>query len=204
MDKIKIPLSKANKKKFRDLYLQYYLKDAPDNINDESLIKAVQDYEAKQNPNSENGTKPEGTENEAGKAGNAKSDEQLRQEAVKRFVEVAGQQPSEELTTDEINAESLTLENRKEGSKKYFDLFGSQPTETMTNDQIFNAIEVKEKEIAELNEPKEKKPEAFEYNPETQVVAQHRDTNEIRIFNKQTMRYLKEWKELPRVPKEIQ
>lgn len=201
MDTIKIPLSKANKAKFRDLYLKYYLKDAPSNITDEKLIKAVQDYEAKnQNQNSENGTEQKGNPNEAGSTG---SDVE-RDEAVKRFVKIAGVEPDEKLTTEEINAESLMLENRKVGSEKYFGLFGEQPTESMTNEQIFNAIDVKESEIAKANEKPAKSDPEVSFDPEKQMLVKNKKTGEQMVINKPTFKFLQnDFEELAVVPKEI-
>ena len=198
MDTIKIPLSKANKAKFRDLYLKYYLKDAPSNITDEKLIKAVQDYEAKnQNPDSKNGTKQKGNANKVGS-------EVERDEAIKRFVKMAGVEPDEKLTTEEINAESLTLENRKVGSEKYFGLFGEQPTESMTNEQIFNAIEVKESEIAKANEKPAVTEKRITFDPAKQMLVKNKKSGEQIVINKQTFKFLKnDFEELAVVPKEI-
>lgn len=196
----RLPLSKTSREAFERRYQELFLREADANVSDEVLMKFVNDYETQKNPNSEDGKEQEGIQTNEG---NGKSEEQLREEAVKRFIDVAGVNPDESLTTEEIIAGSLTLENRKFGSKEYFDLFGTQPTESMTNEQIFNAIDVKKSELAQAEKPKGK-PKAEFVLEEGQVLATHKVTGEEKVFNVRTLKYLTDWEETPIAPKEIQ
>ena len=192
-----MPLSKSSRQAFEKRYQEIFLKEAEKGISDEALMKAVNNNDEKKS-NQENGTQSQGNQNQAG---NGKTEEQLRKESVKRYVDASGKQPEETWSTEEINAEALTFENRKEGEKKYFDLFGEKPLETMTNDQIFSAIDSKKGEIDSANMPKVEKSAEVDLK-EGQVIARHKASGEEKVFQAQTLKYLQDWEEVPQVPKE--
>lgn len=192
-----MPLSKSSRQAFEKRYQEIFLNEATKGISDEALMKAVNEHDEKTS-NQEDRTQSQGNQNQAG---NGKTEEQLRQEAVKRYVDASGKQPEETLSTDEINAEALTFENRKEGEKQYFNLFGEKPLETMTNDQIFSAIDSKKGEIDSANMPKVEKFAEVDLK-EGQVLAKHKTSGEEKVFQAQTLKYLQDWEEVPQVPKE--
>lgn len=204
----KLPLSSTSRKAFERRYQELFLREAEKGISDEKLMKSVNDYESKSNPNSQE-QKQEGIQDQVGNVSNdanietEKTEGQRHEDAVGRYVAIAGVQPMLEWSTEEMNAESLRLENLKEGSAKYFDLFGMKPIDSMTNEQIFNAIETKEKEIAKAKEAKKEDTTAGVSLETGQVLAKHKVTGESRVFNAHTLKYLNDWEETPIPPKEL-
>ena len=86
-------------------------------------------------------------------------------------------------------------------NKRYFDLFGQKPAQIMTAEQVLNAISVKEDELQKAEKPKV---EVFSdvALTDNQVIAVNK-AGEQRIFEKQTLKFLPEWKIVVPVPEEV-
>lgn len=213
----KLPLSKTSRKAFERRYQELFLREAEEGVSDEKLMKAVNDYESKQNPNPES-KEQEGIKTETGNVSDGKGTEEgnktltvdisdrilkANQDAYK---EITGKDADESWDNDKVVEEIENFrytETRKAASNKYFDLFGSQPIDSMTNEQISNAVDVKQQEIDKANEAKEQ-PQAPDVSLQAgQVLATHKVTGETKVFNQITLKYLNDWEETPIAPKEL-
>lgn len=206
----KLPLSKTSRKAFERRYQELFLREAEEGVSDEKLMKAVNDYESKQNPNPES-KEQEGIQTETGNVSDGEGTEEgiesvvftLNQDVYKSLT---GKEADESWDNDKVVEEIENfryIETRKSASNKYFDLFGSQPIESMTNEQISNAVDVKQQEIDKANEAKEQ-PQAPDVSLQAgQVLATQKVTGETKVFNQLTLKYLNDWEETPIAPKEL-
>lgn len=71
----KLPLSKTSRKAFERRYQELFLREAEEGVSDEKLMKAVNDYESKQNPNPES-KEQEGIQTETGNVSDGKGTEE--------------------------------------------------------------------------------------------------------------------------------
>lgn len=188
----KLPLAKTSRQAFEKRFEEIFLKEAGKDISDEVLMKAVNDHDAK-NPGSTSGQKQEAVQDEEINPGTEE-------------VIIDGDQAGEVILDQsgkalEVDVLELTEDQVKEISAKYFDLFGAKPLQSMTTDQMLNSIAIKQEEIDNAEKPKEVAKQQFELK-EGQVVAKNASGQEM-VFNKQTLKFLPEWKQVAEVPNEV-
>lgn len=193
----KLPLAKSSRQAFEKRFEEIFLKEAGKDISDEVLMKAVNDHDAK-NPGSTSGQKQEAVQNEEINPG---TDEAGKIESG------AGDQPDEVVKDQKGNLVDkdqelpMSEEEIKKSLEKYFDLFGQKPLQSMTMEQVLNSISIKQEEIDNAEKPKEVAKQQFELK-EGQVVAKNASGQEM-VFNKQTLKFLPEWKQVAEVPNEV-
>ena len=198
MKTYKIPLTKKDKAELLQKYQDFHLRPAPNNIGDETLVKAVQQIDDAKNPQSDETSK--GAENT-----NASNPETTDGTGTEQQIETS--QTSEGVsngkTPIETAAELLTERNR------FFALNGKDAPESATTEQLKEQNDLKQKQIDDAkakSSPKEEKAE-IEYDRDTQYLLKKGD--EVRIVAKTTWdKFLYQspdgWEKHTPKPKELQ
>lgn len=208
MKTYKIPLTKKDKAELLQKYQDFHLRPAPNNIADETLVKAVQQIDDAKNPQSNETSK--GAENT-----NASNPETTEGAGAEPKVETTqttegvdnGETPKEtaEERTKRIEAEAELLTERN----RFFALNGKDAPESATTEQLKEQNDLKQKQIDDAkvkSSPKEEKAE-IEYDRDTQYLLKRGD--EVRIVAKTTWdKFLYQspdgWEKHTPKPKELQ
>ena len=207
MKTYKIPLTKKDKAELLQKYQDFHLRPAPNNIGDETLVKAVQQIDDAKNPQPSEASK--GTENT-----NASNPETTEGAGTEPKVETTqttegvtnGETPKEtaEERTKRIEAEAELLTERN----RFFALNGKDAPESATTEQLKEQNDLKQKQIDDAKvktSPKEE--QEIEYDRDTQYLLKKGD--EFRIVAKTTWdKFLYQspdgWEKHTPKPKELQ
>ena len=205
MKTYKIPLSKKDKAELLQKYQDFHLRPAPNNIGDETLVKAVQQIDNAKNPQSDeaskgaenpNATNPQTTD---GAGAEPKVETTQTTEGVSN-----GETPKEiaEERTKRIEAEAELLTERN----RFFALNGKDAPESATTEQLKEQNDLKQKQIDDAKAKSSPKAE-IEYDRDTQYLLKKRD--EVRIVAKTTWdKFLYQspdgWEKHTPKPKELQ
>ena len=192
MKTYKIPLTKKDKAELLQKYQDFHLRPAPNNIGDETLVKAVQQIDDATNPQTTDGT---GTE------------QQIETSQTTEGVD-NGETPKEttEEQTKRIEAEAELLTERN----RFFALNGKDAPESATTEQLKEQNDLKQKQIDDAkakSSPKEEEKAEIEYDRDTQYLLKKGD--EVRIVAKTTWdKFLYQspdgWEKHTPKPKELQ
>lgn len=195
----KIPLTKRDKAELLQKYQDFHLRPAPNNIGDETLVKAVQQIDNAKNPQPSEASK--GTENT-----NASNPETTDGTGTEQQIETS--QTSEGVSNGKIPIETetelLTERNR------FFALNGKDAPESATTEQLKEQNDLKQKQIDDAKAkifPKEEQNQEIEYDRDTQYLLKKGD--EVRIVAKTTWdKFLYQspdgWEKHTPKPKELQ
>ena len=209
MKTYKIPLTKKDKAELLQKYQDFHLRPAPNNIGDETLVKAVQQIDDAKNPQSESEQKgaenpnPE-TQNTEG-AGTGEPNPETPQSNGEGVNGDAPKETAEEQKKRiEAEAELTTERNR------FFALNGKDAPESATTEQLKEQNDLKQKQIDDAKAktaPKEEQSQEIEYDRETQYLLKRGD--EVRIVAKTTWdKFLYQspdgWEKHTPKPKELQ
>ena len=199
MKTYKTPLTKKDKAELLQKYQDFHLRPAPNNIGDETLIKAVQQIDDAKNPQSSEASK--GTENT-----NASNPETTDGTGTEQQIETSqiSEGVSNGKTPIEAEAELLTERNR------FFALNGKDAPESATTEQLKEQNDLKQKQIDDAkakSSPKEEEKAEIEYDRDTQYLLKKGD--EFRIVAKTTWdKFLYQspdgWEKHTPKPKELQ
>lgn len=209
MKTYKIPLTKKDKAELLQKYQDFHLRPAPNNIGDETLVKAVQQIDDAKNPQSDeaskgaenpNATNPQTTD---GAGAEPKVETTQTTEGVTN-----GETPKEtaEERTKRIEAEAELLTERN----RFFALNGKDAPESATTEQLKEQNDLKQKQIDDAKaktSPKEEEKAEIEYDRDTQYLLKKGD--EVRIVAKTTWdKFLYQspdgWEKHTPKPKELQ
>lgn len=199
MKTYKIPLTKKDKAELLQKYQDFHLRPAPNNIGDETLVKAVQQIDDAKNPQPSEASK--GTENT-----NTSNPEITDGTGTEQQIETS--QTSEGVSNGKtpIETEAELLTERK----RFFALNGKDAPESATTEQLKEQNDLKQKQIDDAkvkSSPKEEEKAEIEYDRDTQYLLKKGD--EIRIVAKTTWdKFLYQspdgWEKYNPKPKELQ
>ena len=211
MKTYKIPLSKKDKAELLQKYQDFHLRPAPNNIGDETLVKAVQQIDNEKNPQSnekpkgaENETAPESADERRISGAEPKVDETQSDEGAGDVKGDAPESAEEQTKRIESEAELTTERNR------FFALNGKNAPESATIEQLKEQNDLVQKKIDEAkakSAPKEEQSQEIEYDRETQYLLKKGD--DFRIVAKTTWdKFLYQspdgWEKHTPKPKELQ
>lgn len=209
MKTYKIPLTKKDKAELLQKYQDFHLRPAPNNIGDETLVKAVQQIDDAKNPQSNEASK--GAENT-----NASNPETTEGAGAEPKVETSqategvsnGETPKEtaEEQSKNVQAEAELLTERN----RFFALNGKDAPESATTEQLKEQNDLKQKQIDDAkakSSPKEEEKAEIEYDRDTQYLLKKGD--DVRIVAKTTWdKFLYQspdgWEKHTPKPKELQ
>jgi hypothetical protein len=209
MKTYKIPLTKKDKAELLQKYQDFHLRPAPNNIGDETLVKAVQQIDDAKNPQPSEASK--GTENT-----NTSNPETTDGTGTEQQIETSqtsegvnnGETPKE--TTEEQTKRIETVAELLTERNRFFALNGKDAPESATTEQLKEQNDLKQKQIDDAkvkSSPKEEEKAEIEYDRDTQYLLKKGD--EIRIVAKTTWdKFLYQspdgWEKYNPKPKELQ
>lgn len=136
----KLPLSKTSRKAFERRYQELFLREAEEGVSDEKLMKAVNDYESKSNPNPEQ-QKQEGIQTKKTNVSDGGKSEEGNTEPVTVssnkdwYKNITGKDADESWDNEKVLQEIESFKY-EEAVKKYFELTRTKPPIAWTTEEI--------------------------------------------------------------------